>query len=71
MAFVRETDDGERVLTRSMHIAELDAEPPRILGLDGAPPMADHPALSPDGRSVAFDAGGALWTARVAAWPAR
>ncbi|MCB9727099.1 MAG: N-acetylmuramoyl-L-alanine amidase [Deltaproteobacteria bacterium] len=71
VAFVRETDDGERVLTRSMHITELDAEPPRILGLDGAPPMADHPALSPDGRSVAFDAGGALWTARVAAWPAR
>jgi MYXO-CTERM domain-containing protein len=65
LTFVRETDDGENILSRSMHLADLTTSPPTVQALSGAPPLADHPALSPDGRTLAYDAGGRVWTATL------
>ena len=39
--------------------------PPTVQALSGAPPLADHPALSPDGRTLAYDADGRVWTATL------
>jgi N-acetylmuramoyl-L-alanine amidase len=65
LAFVRETDDGEQILTRTLHLADLTTAPPTVKTLVGASLFADHPALSPDGRTLAYDADGSLWTAAL------
>ncbi len=52
LVFLAEGDDGTGVFTRAIDRLEVR----RLAGSDGA----EHPALSPDGRWVAFFAGGQL-----------
>lgn len=53
VVFVRTVHDGYVVLSSTVHVLELATRRERLLGRTQAPPLLE-PAVSPDGRLVAF-----------------
>jgi hypothetical protein len=58
-------DDGTRLTACTLHLADLSGPAPVVRTVEGAPTLATHPALSPDGRTLAFEANGAVWVGTI------
>ncbi|MFH1531974.1 MAG: N-acetylmuramoyl-L-alanine amidase [Pseudomonadota bacterium] len=65
LVFDRCVDDGDAVTGCTLRMVELAGATPVSIDLPGAHPMARHPALSPDGTHIAYDAGGRIWVGRL------
>ena len=65
LLFVIPEDDGQRQIATTLVHADLRESPPLLRPLQGAPPLAEHPCFAADGAGVLFDAGGAIWSARL------
>jgi len=59
------TDDGERLTACTLHLADLRGPSPVVRTLSGAPPLARHPDIAPDGSRIAFESDGAIWVGRL------
>jgi hypothetical protein len=66
LLFDRCADDGTRLTACTLHLADLSGSAPVVRTIEGAPALATHPALSPDGRTLAFEVGGAVWVGTIA-----
>ena len=67
LAFERCEDDGRELTGCELAVAALGRGAPRVLIIEGAPPLARHPALSPDGAWLAFELDGAVFVGRLRA----
>ena len=69
LAFDRTADDGERLTSATLHLADLPTDDPDgvvwIRDVAGTPALARFPSFAPDGGRLAFEAEGGVWTARV------
>jgi|GEM_PF-427467 len=65
LLFDRCADDGRRLTACTLHLADLSGATPVVHDLTGVPALATHPALAPDGRTLAFEANGAIWVGTV------
>ena len=61
LAFQRCADDGRALTGCTLHLVDLTADTPSARAIAGAPALATHPALAPDGRTLAFEVDGAIW----------
>ena len=62
-------DDGQRLTACTLHLVDLGQGAPRVHAIVDTPPLATHPALSPDGRTLAFEVEGAVWIGTVEPQP--
>lgn len=58
-------DDGQQLTSCRVLSVDLSVAPPRVQLVRGLPPQARHPALSPDGRTLAFESRGTIWLGKV------
>jgi len=65
VVFDRCEDDGDDVTACTLVVAELDRGEVTLRELRGAHHGARHPALSPDGARIAYDADGRIWLGRL------
>jgi N-acetylmuramoyl-L-alanine amidase len=67
LAFERCEDDGTALIGCELFIATLGQGAPRLQRVEGAPPLARYPALSPDGAWLAFELDGGVFVGRLSA----
>ena len=65
LVFDRCEDDGHDLTACTLWLVELSGDAPVKMMIRGAHPLARNPALSPDGRHIAYDADGRIWIGRL------
>lgn len=65
LVFDRCVDDGDVLVGCTLWMADLTGATPVLHEIQGAHPIARHPALSPDGTRIAYDADGRIWVGRL------
>jgi len=65
LVFDRCQDDGDVLTSCTLWMADLTGDAPVLHEIHGAHPQARHPALSPDGTHIAYDADGRIWVGRL------
>ena len=65
LVFDRCEDDGHDLTACTLWMVDLSGDAPVVMTISGTHPLAKNPALSPDGRHIAYDADGRIWIGRL------